>query len=118
MTSTASSTRPRRTWPSWRPRCGWPGCSRSPRCATREVELDAAAVGGALAAIRNQLDAIRGLKMQLTTIGTAAREVNGGPRPHARERAASVAEAEAALRAAGCRLQGRVTAAPAAAVTA
>jgi len=65
----------------------------------REVELDAATVSGALAGIRNQLDAIRGLKMQLTTIGTAAREVNAGLDRMREGVLSSVAEAEAALRA-------------------
>ena len=64
----------------------------------QEVELDAAAVSGALAAIRNQLDGIRGLKMQLTTIGTAARDVNSGLDRMREAVLASVGEAEAALR--------------------
>jgi hypothetical protein len=63
-----------------------------------EVELDAAAVSNALAGIRNGLDAIRGLKMQLTTIGTAAREVNAGLDRMREGVLASVAEAESALR--------------------
>ena len=65
----------------------------------REVELDAAAVSGALAGIRNQLDAIRGLKMQLTTIGTAAREVNAGLDRMREGVLSSVSDAETALRA-------------------
>jgi hypothetical protein len=44
----------------------------------REVEVDAAAIGTALTAIRAQLDAIRSLKMQLTSIGSMSREVTGG----------------------------------------
>lgn len=63
-----------------------------------EVELDAAAVSGALAAIRNQLDGIRGLKMQLTTIGTAARDINTGLDRMREAVLASVGEAESALR--------------------
>ena len=66
-----------------------------------EVELDAAAVSGALAAIRNQLDGIRGLKMQLTTIGTAARDINTGLDRMREAVLASVGEAESALRSAG-----------------
>jgi hypothetical protein len=66
-----------------------------------EGELDTAVMGGALAAIRNQLDVIRGLKMQLTTIGTAAREVGSGLDRMREGVLASVGEAEAALRAAG-----------------
>lgn len=46
--------------------------------AEREVEVDAAAIGAALTAIRAQLDAIRSLKMQLTSIGSMSREVGGG----------------------------------------
>jgi hypothetical protein len=67
----------------------------------QEVELDAAAVSGALAAIRNQLDGIRGLKMQLTTIGTAARDINTGLDRMREAVLASVGEAESALRMAG-----------------
>lgn len=63
-----------------------------------EVELDAAAVSGALAAIRNQLDGIRGLKMQLTTIGTAARDINTGLDRMREAVLSSVGEAESALR--------------------
>lgn len=66
-----------------------------------EVELDAAAVSGALAAIRNQLDGIRGLKMQLTTIGTAAREITSGLDRMREAVLTSVGEAESALRTAG-----------------
>jgi hypothetical protein len=66
-----------------------------------EVELDAAAVSGALAAIRNQLDGIRGLKMQLTTIGTAARDINTGLDRMREAVLTSVGEAESALRTAG-----------------
>jgi len=65
----------------------------------REVELDAAAVSSALTGIRNQLDAIRGLKMQLTTIGTAAKEVHAGLDRMRDGVLSSVSEAEAALRA-------------------
>lgn len=64
----------------------------------REVELDAAAVSSALSGIRNQLDAIRGLKMQLTTIGTAAREVHAGLERMREGVLSSVSDAEAALR--------------------
>lgn len=44
----------------------------------REVEVDAAAIDTALTAIRAQLDTIRSLKMQLTSIGSMSREVTGG----------------------------------------
>jgi hypothetical protein len=45
---------------------------------TREVEVDVAAVRDVIERIRAQLDAFRGLKMQLTTIGTAAQDVSTG----------------------------------------
>ncbi len=44
----------------------------------RDVEVDGAVIASAMTAIRGQLDCIRALKMQLTSIGTAAREANGG----------------------------------------
>jgi hypothetical protein len=44
----------------------------------REMEIDAAALSDALGSIRARLDAVRGLKVQLTAIGTAAREVTSG----------------------------------------
>jgi hypothetical protein len=63
-----------------------------------ENQLDADALFTALAAIRGQLDAVRGLKMQLTTIGTATREVTNGL-DRLRERVlAHIADAEAAMR--------------------
>jgi hypothetical protein len=40
--------------------------------------MDARAIGAALMAIRGQLEAIRGLKMQLTSIGNVSREVSTG----------------------------------------
>ena len=63
-----------------------------------ELEIDAAAVGQALAGIREQLEAIKALKAQLTSIGNATKAVwNGldGLRSGVLER---VAAAEAALR--------------------
>ncbi|MFN8624016.1 MAG: hypothetical protein U0869_25005, partial [Chloroflexota bacterium] len=56
-------------------------------------------VATALGGVRNQLDAIRALKMQLTSIGTAAREVNAGLDRMRDGVLASVSEAETALRA-------------------
>ncbi len=67
----------------------------------QEVELDTALMAASLVAIRNQLEGIRGLKMQLTTIGTAARDINGGLDRMREAVLASVAEAESALRASG-----------------
>jgi hypothetical protein len=43
-----------------------------------ESEVDAAALATALAAIREQLDLVKGLKSQLTSIGTAAGAVSSG----------------------------------------
>ena len=53
--------------------------------AEREVEVDAAAIGTALNAIREQLDVVRSLKAQLTSISTATKAVWSGPRPDALE---------------------------------
>lgn len=62
------------------------------------VELDAAAVHGALVAIRGELDTVRALKMQLTSIGTTAKDVSAGL-DRLRERVlARVGEAEEELR--------------------
>ncbi|MFL5680524.1 MAG: hypothetical protein ACJ77B_07980 [Chloroflexota bacterium] len=43
-----------------------------------ESEVDAAALGSALAGIREQLDLVKGLKAQLTSIGTTAGAVSSG----------------------------------------
>ena len=66
----------------------------------REVDVDAAAIGRALAGVREQLDAIRALKTQLTSVSNATKAVcmvdtlrNGI--------LARVAEAEAELRVTG-----------------
>jgi hypothetical protein len=63
----------------------------------REVEVDAAAVGRALSGIREQLDAIRALKMQLTSVSSAAESVKGGLDTLRNGILARVAEAEAEL---------------------
>ena len=44
----------------------------------REAEVDAAALTEALTAIREQLETVRGMKVQLTAIGTTAGQVAGG----------------------------------------
>ena len=44
----------------------------------REVEVDAAAVGRALAGVREQLEAIRALKTQLTSVSNATKAVSDG----------------------------------------
>ena len=43
-----------------------------------EVEVDAAAIAAALTAIREQLEAVRSLKAQLTSISTATKAVWSG----------------------------------------
>ncbi len=68
--------------------------------ATREddVEVDAAAVHEALDRVRAELDAVRGLKTKLTTIGTAAKAVNAGLDQLRDGIVERIAEAEAELR--------------------
>lgn len=68
--------------------------------ATREldVDVDAAAVHEALERVRAELDAVRGLKTKLTTIGTAAKAVNSGLDQLRDGIVARIAEAEAELR--------------------
>lgn len=69
--------------------------------AEREVEVDAAAIGRALAGIREQLDAIRALKAQLTSIGTATKAVWSGLDTLKSGIVSRLAEAESELRIAG-----------------
>jgi hypothetical protein len=64
----------------------------------REVEVDTAAIGAALIVVRGQLDAIRALKTQLTSIGTMSREVNGGLDRMRDGVLAAVADVERALK--------------------
>ncbi|MEX1295933.1 MAG: hypothetical protein AB1Z67_07165 [Candidatus Limnocylindrales bacterium] len=68
--------------------------------ATRESEgdVDAAAVHDALERVRAELDAVRGLKTKLTTIGTAAKAVNAGLDQLRDGIVTRIAEAEAELR--------------------
>lgn len=66
--------------------------------AERDVDVDAAAIGRALAGIREQLDAIRQLKSQLTSIGNATKAVWTGLDLLRSGIVARVAEAEAELR--------------------
>jgi hypothetical protein len=63
----------------------------------RETEVDAARVLQAVAAIRGELDLVRGLKMQLTSIGRAAGEVSQGLERMREQVIARVADAEAQL---------------------
>jgi ribosomal 50S subunit-associated protein YjgA (DUF615 family) len=67
----------------------------------REVEVDAAAVGRALAGVREQLEAIRALKAQLTSVSNATKAVWNGLDQLRTGILARVAEAEAELRIAG-----------------
>jgi hypothetical protein len=66
----------------------------------REVEVDAAAIGRALAGVRAELEAIRTLKSQLTSIGNATKAVWGGLDALRSGILAKVADAEAELGAA------------------
>ena len=68
--------------------------------ASREAEgdVDAGAVAEALERIRAELDAVRGLKTKLTTIGTAAKAVNAGLDQLRDGIVSRIAEAEAELR--------------------
>jgi hypothetical protein len=67
--------------------------------STRETggEVDAAAVHEALQRVRAELDAVRGLKTKLTTIGTAAKAVNAGLDQLRDGIVVRIAEAEAEL---------------------
>lgn len=67
----------------------------------REMELDGTVIASAMTAIRGQLDCVRALKMQLTSIGTAAREANGGLDKLREGILACVADVERALRPGG-----------------
>jgi hypothetical protein len=62
-----------------------------------EVEVDAAAIGAALNGIREQLDVVRGLKAQLTSISNAAKQVSSGLDQLRSNILARVAEAEAEI---------------------
>jgi len=64
----------------------------------REVEVDAAAIGAALTAIREQLEIVRSLKAQLTSISTATKAVWSGLDTMRSNVLTRVAEAETELR--------------------
>ncbi len=66
-----------------------------------EAELDGAAIAAAMTAIKGQLEGVRALKMQLTSIGTAAKDAHGGLARLREGILASVADVERALRPAG-----------------
>ena len=65
----------------------------------REVEVDAAAIATALGGIREQLEAVRSLKSQLTSISTATKAVWAGLDVMRSNIMARVTEAEAEIRA-------------------
>ena len=66
-----------------------------------EVDVDAAAIGRALAGVREQLDAIRALKTQLTSVSNATKAVWTGLDTLRSGILARVTEAEAELRVTG-----------------
>src|SRR4029079_17790539 len=63
-----------------------------------EVEVDAAAIGAALTAIREQLEVVRSLKAQLTSISNATKAVWTGLDTMRSNILAKVAEAESELK--------------------
>jgi hypothetical protein len=67
----------------------------------REVEVDAQAIARALAGVKEQLDAIRALKTQLTSVATVTKSVAEGLDAMRAGILARVAEAESELRVAG-----------------
>jgi hypothetical protein len=67
--------------------------------AERDVEMDAAAIAGALAAIREQLEVVRQLKSQLTSISNATKAVWSGLDTMRSNILARVTEAESEIRA-------------------
>ncbi|MEI7744516.1 MAG: hypothetical protein WCK58_12310, partial [Chloroflexota bacterium] len=71
------------------------------RLAEREVEVDAAAVAKALTGVREQLDMVRQLKTQLTSINTVTKGVADGLEAMRMGILAKVADAEAELRITG-----------------
>jgi ribosomal 50S subunit-associated protein YjgA (DUF615 family) len=72
----------------------------------REIDLDAAAIARALTGVREQLEAIRALKAQLTSVSNATKAVWTGLDQLRTGVLARVAEAEAELEAAGGRARG------------
>ncbi|MBA2299787.1 MAG: hypothetical protein H0W22_03340 [Chloroflexi bacterium] len=69
--------------------------------AEREVDVDAAAIATALTAIREQLEVVRQLKSQLTSISNATKAVWAGLDTMRSNILARVTEAESEIRAAG-----------------
>ena len=64
----------------------------------REVDVDAAAIGRALAGVREQLDVVRAMKVQLTSVATATQAVSTSLDALRAGILTRVAEAEAELR--------------------
>ena len=100
-TSTASSTRWPRTVATLEAAVRLARLLAAATLVEHEVEVDAAAVAAALAGIREQLEFIRTLKSQLTSISTATKAVWGGLDTLRTGILARVAEAESELRVAG-----------------
>jgi len=73
----------------------------------RATEVDAARVLQAVAAVRAELDVVRGLKMQLTSIGRAAGEVSQGLERMREQVIARVVDAEALLQPTGASVTTR-----------
>lgn len=63
-----------------------------------EAELDGAAIAAAMGAIKGQLEGVRALKMQLTSIGTAAKDAQTGLERLREGVLASVSDVERSLR--------------------
>jgi hypothetical protein len=68
------------------------------RLGERDVEVDARAIGRALAGVKEQLEVIRGLKTQLTSVASVAKSVTDGLDSMRAGILARVGEAEAELR--------------------
>jgi hypothetical protein len=66
--------------------------------AERDVTVDAAAIGAALTQVREQLELVRGLKSQLTSIANTTRTVSNGLDEMRSTILARVAEAESEIR--------------------
>jgi hypothetical protein len=67
----------------------------------RDVTVDAAAIGAALIAIREQLELVRQMKAQLTSISNVTKTVSSGLDDMRSGILARVAEAEAEIQTAG-----------------
>ncbi|HWH24909.1 MAG TPA: hypothetical protein VNW68_08470, partial [Candidatus Limnocylindria bacterium] len=63
-----------------------------------EADVDVAAVSAAIEAVRGQLDAVRAMKTQLTSIGTVSQQVSGGLDRLREQILGRLVEAESALR--------------------